>query len=388
MSKPILGGIYMNETSNLQRKIRCLHIITRSDWAGGQKVLYSLVRGLKEYYNDEIDVEVACGKENGMLIPELESIEIKVHIVPDLVRELSPVKDLRAYCQLKRIINQGHFDIVHVHSSKAGILGRVAAKRSGVKNIIYTVHGWWPIEQYGGAKQNLFIAVERFAARYCDNIVFLCQKDREKAKIWKIGNEKQHTVIPNAIIPLNFSSKGLLRKELGISENIRIIGNVARLDSPKNPLRFLSIAKEVISKVNDVVFVWIGGSIVEDFYGQKVEKFLRNKQELEGKVFFLPFRKDANELMADFDAFLLTSDSEGMPLAVLEALNFNIPVISTDVGCISEIVDNVAKTDEELVEKIIETLSHQKPYMYEKRFEYDDFIAKYVKLYKGANEWK
>lgn len=127
---------------------RVLQIITRSDWAGGQKVLHALVYGLVKYHPDEFQVEVACGKENGMLIPELKKLGIRVHVIPDLVREISPIRDLKAFFQIKKLIKNNKYDLVHVHSSKAGFLGRMAAKFSGVPKIIYTVHGWWPIEQY------------------------------------------------------------------------------------------------------------------------------------------------------------------------------------------------------------------------------------------------
>jgi len=373
----------MNEASTLPRKIRCLQIITRSDWAGGQKVVYALVKGLNDRYKNEIEIEVACGKENGILIKELEDIGIKVHVVPDLVREISLAKDLKAYFELKKIIKQGNFNVVHLHSSKAGILGRIAAKKCMISNIIYTVHGWWSLEQYRGLKQSLLVFAERFAAKYCDKIVFLCQREKEKAKIWKIGNEKQYVVIPNAIIPIENLVRGQLRVELGIPKNVKIVGNVARLDPPKNPIRFLSIAKEVISKLNDVVFVWIGGSIVDDFYGQKVEEFLKINKELQDRVFFLPFRKDAVELMADFDIFLLTSDSEGMPLSVLEARSLRIPVVSTNVGCVSEIIEMVGKSDSDIVNLVEETLV-DKDGLFASMIEqnYNAFIDQYFRLYK------
>ena len=373
----------MSEASTLPRKIRCLQIITRSDWAGGQKVLYALVKGLNDRYKNEIEIEVACGKENGILIKELEDIGIKVHVVPDLVREISLAKDLKAYFELKKIIKQGNFNVVHLHSSKAGILGRIAAKKCMISNIIYTVHGWWSLEQYRGLKQSLLVFAERFAAKYCDKIVFLCQREKEKAKIWKIGNEKQYVVIPNAIIPIENLVRGQLRVELGIPKNVKIVGNVARLDPPKNPIRFLSIAKEVISKLNDVVFVWIGGSIVDDFYGQKVEEFLKINKELQDRIFFLPFRKDAVKLMADFDIFLLTSDSEGMPLSVLEARSLRIPVVSTNVGCVSEIIEMVGKSDSDIVNLVEETLV-DKDGLFASMIEqnYNAFIDQYFRLYK------
>ena len=318
-------------------KKRMLQLITRSDWAGGQKVLYTLVYGLLKYYPDEFEIEVACGKENGMLIPELEKLGVKVHIIPNLVREISPLKDLKAFFEIKKLIKNGKYDIVHVHSSKAGLLGRIAARLSKVPRIIYTVHGWWPIEQYNGIKRKIFILAERFGAKFCDKIVLLCKRDMEKATIWKIGKQEQYEIIPNAVLPIENIQKGKLRKELGIPENIKIIGNVARLDPPKNPLRFLEIAKLILQERKDVVFVWIGGSVVEDSYGKQVEQWLLENPEESKNIHFLPFRKDAIELMADFDILLLTSDAEGMPLVVLEAQNLGIPVVSTDVGCLKEI---------------------------------------------------
>jgi len=318
---------------------RVLQIITRSDWAGGQKVLYSIVYGLKKYYLDEFEVEVACGSENGMLIPELEKIGVKVHVIENLVREISPLKDIKAFLEIRKLIKNGNYDIVHLHSSKAGFLGRIAAKTLKVPLVVYTVHGWWPIEQYKGLKRKFFVLLERFAAKYCDKIVLLCKRDLQKAKRWKIGKEHQYVIIPNAIVPPPTVEKGLLRKELGIPEEVKIVGNVARLDPQKNPFRFLEVAKMVTQKRSDVVFVWIGGSVVEDTYGKKVQQWLEQNTQMKEKVYFLPFRKDAVKLMADFDVFLLTSDAEGMPLVVLEALSQGIPVVSTDVGCIGEMIE-------------------------------------------------
>lgn len=331
-------------------KKRVLQIITRSDWTGAQKVLYGLVYGLKQFYPDEFEVEVACGPHNGMLIQELEKLNVKVHVVKDLVREIDPWKDLKAYFQLKQLIRQGKYDVVHLHSSKAGFLGRIAAKRCKVPMIVYTVHGWWPVEQYKGLKRKFIVLLERFAARYCDKIVLLCQRDLQKAKGWKIGKDHQHVVIPNAIIPEAPAQKGALRKELGIPESVKIVGNVARLDPPKNPIRFLEVAKLVLQERSDVVFVWIGASVVDDAYSKKVQQWLEGNPQVKEKVYFLPFRKDAVKLMADFDVLLLTSDAEGMPLVVLEALSQGVPVVSTDVGCVGEMIEKhfVGNSPEEL----------------------------------------
>ncbi|WP_448377109.1 glycosyltransferase family 4 protein [Fervidobacterium sp.] len=368
-------------------KKRVLQVITRSDWAGGQKVLYALVYGLKQYYPDEFEIEVACGKYDGTLIPELQKLGIKVHIVEDLVREISPVKDIKAFFQLRKIIKQGKYNIVHLHSSKAGVLGRIAAKLSGVPIVVYTVHGWWGTEQYKGIKRKLFIYAERIAAKFCDKIVFLCKRELDKAKSWKIGKESQYEIIPNAIVPIVEVQKGKLRKELGIDDSVKIIGNVARLDPPKNPMRFLEIAKLVLSERDDVVFLWIGGSVVDDYYGKEVQKWLEDNSHLKEKIYFLPFRKDAIQLMADFDVFLLTSDSEGMPLVVLEALALGVPVISTDVGCVNETIssENIAVETQELANKTIQRLKNIFSFkigVTRHANHFDGFILYYKKIYK------
>ncbi|QIV77631.1 glycosyltransferase [Fervidobacterium pennivorans] len=368
-------------------KKRVLQVITRSDWAGGQKVLYSLVYGFKHYYPDEFEIEVACGKYDGTLIPKLQKLGIKVHIVEDLVREISPIKDIKAFLQLRKIIKQGKYDVVHLHSSKAGFLGRVAAKLSGVPVVVYTVHGWWGIEQYKGIKRKLFILAERIAAKFCDKIVFLCKRELDKARSWKIGKESQYKIIANAIVPIENIQKGQLRKELGIPDSVKIIGNVARLDPQKNPIRFLEIAKLVLSERDDVVFVWIGGSVVDDYYGKEVQKWLEDNSHLKEKIYFLPFREDAIQLMADFDVLLLTSDSEGMPLVVLEALSLGVPVVSTDVGCVNETIssENIAVETQELANKTIQRLKNIfsfKVGVTRHANHFDGFILSYKKIYK------
>jgi glycosyltransferase involved in cell wall biosynthesis len=367
------------------RKIRCLQVLTRSDWAGAQKVVYNLIYGIKEKYSDIIEVEVACGKENGLLINELKRLGVVVHIVPDLVREISPIKDLKAFFELLKIIKEGKYDVVHLHMSKVRVLGGLAAKLSGVKGIYATVHGWWHIEQYSGLKRSFLILAERFAAIFFDKIVLLCHRDLLKAKKWKIGKDSQYVIIPNALIPQPPAPKGKLRKELGIPENVKIVGNVARLDRQKNPMRFLQVAERVVQEMDDVIFVWIGGSIVEDFYARQVQQYLDERPWLKEKVKILGFRKDAIELMADFDVFLLTSDNEGMPLVLLEALNQGIPVVSTDVGCVEETISNqgfISRATEEMISSVLNILRRSNSISNNKSLNmFSQFLTSYVKLY-------
>jgi glycosyltransferase involved in cell wall biosynthesis len=139
----------------------------------------------------------------------------------------------------------------------------------------------------------------------------------------------------------------------------------------------------------DVVFVWIGGSVVDDYYGKEVQKWLEDNSHLKEKVYFLPFRKDAVQLMADFDILLLTSDSEGMPLVVLEAQSLGVPVVSTDVGCVGEMLEpgRVQKTTEGILKALESALaaSNFKTHV-AKHDEVSKFVACYLQLYNTKNK--
>jgi len=164
---------------------------------------------------------------------------------------------------------------------------------------------------------------------------------------------------------------------------VKIVGNVARLDPQKNPIRFLEVAKSVLRERNDVVFVWIGANVVDDVYGEKVRRWLKENPQVKEKVHFLPFRKDAVKLMADFDVLLLTSDAEGMPLVVLEALNQGVPVVSTDVGCVREMIGDelVAKGQDDLSLILLNALRFEKNTRSAFKKDYQIFVSAYKALY-------
>ncbi len=357
---------------------KVLQLVTRSDWAGAQKVLYTIAYGLK----DKFDIEVAYGQGDGRLVKKLDELGVKHHFIKHLKREVSFFDDIKALHEIYSLIRKRKYDVVHLHSSKAGFLGRIAAKLAGVNKIIYTIHGFWGIEQYSELKKKIFIMAERFAAKFTDKIVLLCEREKERAKKYNIGKESQYVIIPNVVIPEEPYPKGTLRKELEIPDNVKIVGNIARLDRPKNPMRFLKVATEVLKKRDDVVFVWIGGSLVEDYYSRKVSEYIEAHSEIKEKVFFLGFREDASKLMTDFDVFLLTSDYEGMPLVILEALNNNVPVVSTDVGCTSYLTNCSTNDVHLMISYILQVLEGEKLCRQTKGTSHvRKFLSKYLRLY-------
>ncbi len=343
-----------------------------------------MVYGLRKYFPREFEVEVAAGVGDGRLERKIRDLGIRYHHVPHLVREVKPFYDILALFELVRLMKENKYDVVHLHSSKAAALGRIAAKLAGVKKVVYTIHGFWGIEQYKGWKRYAVVCTEKLLSKLTDRIVLLCERDLEKAKRYGIGNPRQYVIIPNTVILEHKPIPGSLRKELGIPENVKIVGNIARLDKPKNPLRFLRIASEILKVRDDVVFVWIGGAVVNDGTKEEVEEFLERETLLREKVYFMDFREDATKFLGDFDVFLLTSDSEGMPLVVLEALKAGVPVISTDVGCVREMIgeNSVSSSEERLVELLLESLDQPKR-AETKITNYEDFINSYERLFRS-----
>lgn len=317
--------------------MKILHLITRSDWAGAQKILFTIVKGIKNNYSEKIIIEVATGTE-GPMVNYLQNIGIHVHIIPDIVHSINPGKDIKAFLSIRKLLDHGKYDILHLHSSKAATLGAIAAKTVCKKVVsVRTLHGFWPQCPEYGIKGSLFLQIEKVVASLLDQLVFVCEKDLKKAEKWNVGRKDRHSLVYNAIEPPE-PCRGKLRKELNIDKGIKIIGNVARFDKPKNPFIFLDVAKKVLRQKQDVEFVWIGDSTQNTIIRKDLVKMVDHQPLLKNKVHFIGFRENAANLMSDFDILLFTSDSEGMPLVILEAQAHGIPIASTDVGGIAEII--------------------------------------------------
>lgn len=311
-------------------KIRVLQVITKGDWAGAQRIVYEIGKYIKENRNNEIDIEVAVG-DNGLLIHKLSELGIKVYVLNYLQREINPYIDYKGYREMKRLIFEGKYDVVHCHSTKAGILGRLAAKKLRVDKVIYTVHGFWPIFQYKGLKRNIAIMIERFMVRRTTHMIFISKSDIEIARLLKMYNQKTSNLIYNSIT-LPGVVEGSLRSELNLDGDIRVIGNISRVGEQKNPIRFVQIANEYLKQYSDnnTVFVWIGDGPLTDEVNHLIGEYGITK-----KVLFMGFRDQAERYMADFNLLFMTSNWEGVPITILEAIGLNIPILSADrvFGC-------------------------------------------------------
>lgn len=310
-------------------KIKILQVIRPA--AGGMKEhVLSIIKGIdKNVY----EIVAAC-PEDSPIFQELTELGIKVYPV-NIKGELSLKGDWQSIKSLKKIIIEEKIDLVHSHGSKAGLVARIAAKRAGVKNV-FTVHGTIFHEHFSNTKKAVFAIVEKYLANITDKIITVSQSLKEDIIRLENVQDDKITVIYNGIPTQKFNiqlDKNEKRKELGLNTKGKVIVTVARL-APQKGLNYLLEAIKLIPQENrDLQLVIVGdGPLRKELEGQAKELCLTEY------VKFLGHRKDVPEILAAADIFVLSSITEGLPLIVLEAMSANLPIVSTIVGGIPEII--------------------------------------------------
>lgn len=330
----------MNDMSFDQgrRKIRVCHIITKMVFGGASIGTLRLVQKLS---SREFESTIICGEQSsneGDLLSNAADGGFETIIVPELVREIDPLIDLRAFYALVRVFKRKKFDIVHAHGSKAGAIGRLAASVCGVPIILYTVHGWG-LKAGGLMVRVIFRTIERALARASTALLFQTESDKNEADQFEIGENSQYYLIGNGIDLRPFENYDVkaakrIRRDLGL-ENKQVIGTVGRVSAQKNPTGFFNIARQIVEKNKKAVFIFAGGGEMLD----KMRKLVKEAR-LERSVLFLGVRNDIPELVANFDVFILPSLWEGMPRSIIEAMVLAKPVIAYDIAGIREIVND------------------------------------------------
>lgn len=300
-----------------------LYIITNGDLGGAQIHLLQLIRNLPANYH----VAVIIG-DTGWLYQELQKQGIKVYYVRTLVREISPVKDTLALLTLRRIIDEVKPDIVHCHSSKAGFLGRIAAKVCHIP-AVFTAHGWAFTEGVNSSKRLIYKILENMAAKWTEKIICVSEYDRQLGLKAISNGDRKLVTIHNGIVYL---PKWGIEQDRITSGRVRLI-MVARFSSPKDQtllLKALSILKTEGFRFET--------TLVGDGPSLEPTKMLASELGVKEDVYFAGARSDVDDLLVKQDIFVLTSNWEGFPISILEAMRQGLPVISSDVGGVNEAV--------------------------------------------------
>jgi glycosyltransferase involved in cell wall biosynthesis len=315
--------------------ISILHIITRLDRGGSSSVVLELARHLR---GDGARTGIVIGRT---IDPQVDLNEYSLETgmeffsAPHLVREISPFTDLRAAIELFNHIRMFRPDIVHTHTSKAGILGRFAARIAGVRRIVHTPHGHIFYGYFGPLKTRCFIQTERLAAEITGRIVTLTRKGMDDHLGVGIGRPEQYRIIPSGIDISRYKSadRAKVREETGYSP-FRVIGWAGRLTPIKNCAAFLHAAACISRQDSATRFLVAGDGEERDMLHG-----LAHSLGLHSKVAFLGDRRDMPDVLAAMDVFVLCSRNEGFGRVLVEAMASGVPVVSTDVGGAAEVLD-------------------------------------------------
>lgn len=290
-------------------------------------------------------VHVACA--NGPYVASL--IQAGFNMKPiEMVRRVSPIANLKSLLELYRLMRQEQYDIVHVHTFSAAVIGRIAARLAQVPLIFYTFRGFVFHQHSSWLTKGLNIFLERFCGKSTDFFFSQSKENRQLAIEYKIINSKQSLIIGNGVPIDEFMDNPVcsaevvcsVRKELGISSSATVIGMVSRLVEEKGVMEFFEAAVKVSQLYPQAVFLVVGDTLSSDRTG--IARQLREIVEQNGlnsKFFFPGFRSDVARFYKAMDIFVLPSYREGMPRSILEAMASSKPVVATDIpGCREEVV--------------------------------------------------
>lgn len=307
---------------------KILYLVTQSEWGGAGRYAFDLAN---EFKSRGYQVAIAAGG-NEELFKKSRQNSILVYQLKSLVRAINLFKDIAAYFEIKKILKEFQPDILHLNSSKAGVLGAIAGRQAGVKKIIYTVHGFVFNEPMPKPKKLFYLWAEKFSAQYKDKLLCVSDFDRQTGLKYKIAQADKLITINNGIQPLSFLEAEAAKTELNLPKDKIIIGTVANLYPTKGLDYLISAAKIVTEKFPDAIFRIIGFGQLEKELNEKISKLnLKNN-------FFIEKKDDAYRFLKAFDIFVLPSVKEGFPFAVLEAMQAELPIIATKVGGIPEII--------------------------------------------------
>jgi glycosyltransferase involved in cell wall biosynthesis len=293
-----------------------LYLITKAERGGAQSHVLELLKATRGRGARPV---LACGDE-GFLTGAARGLGIDVHRIANLVHPVRPAKDLAAVAEVTRLLRRLQPDLIHCHSSKAGLVGRLAAWRAGVP-AVFTAHGWEFAPGLSPLRRAMVWPAEWVAARCSARIITVSERDRRLAVAARVARPDRLATVHNGIpdVPRQAAP--------GSPGTVEFV-TVARLASPKDPYTLLRALRAVRG---DWRLTFAGG-------GPDLPRVRALAQELaiDARVRFLGETDDVAGLLARSGVFVLTSHKEGFPITVLEAMRAGLPVVASDVGGVAE----------------------------------------------------
>jgi len=324
---------------------KIIHIITRLDKGGSAQNTLLTCLALCERY--EIILVHGLSLESQMTDWEKQSVDsgikeaekrgVKVIGIPSLVRSIDPGQDVWGFFSLWRLMIKEKPAIVHTHTSKAGILGRWAAKMAGVPIIVHTPHGHVFYGHFGPLGSRFFLLVERLMASITDRIVALTEAERRDYIGFSVSNPDKIVTIHSGVEIDRYTKAEVKiedkKRSVGLNPKGLVVGTVGWLLPIKGPMHLLNAMADVWQSHPEIRLVFVGkGELEEEL---RAEAF---RMEVSERVILLGWRADIPEIMQILDIFVLPSLNEGMGRVLVEAMAAGKPIVASSVGGILDLV--------------------------------------------------
>jgi len=290
------------------------------------------------------EVHVACSP--GRHLDVLADRGIPIHPIP-IARRIAPLRNAISLIRLARLMRRERFDLVHVHTPVAAALGRIAARITGVRHVVYTAHGFYFHDRMAPWKRRLVVWIERWLGRCCTDLLFTqSAEDAETAVHEKIVPRERVVWIGNGVdlgrhaAPPNPE----VRRSLDLETDHLVVGFVGRLVREKGIVELFEAMACVHDALPHARLLIVGDTLASDRDRKAISMLhhVLERHHLQGAIRFAGFREDIPDLLAAMDVFVLPSHREGMPRTILEAMATGVPVVATDIrGCREEVVDGV-----------------------------------------------
>jgi glycosyltransferase involved in cell wall biosynthesis len=314
-------------------RIRVMHAITLLELGGAQRNTLDTVARLDR---SRFEVALACGV-GAELFGEARALpDVRLFPLPHLLREVRPATEVAAVGELRAAIHAFRPDVVHTHSSKAGVLGRLAARRERVPVVIHSIHGFGFGPHQAAPVRWTFLAAERLAARWTDHFVAVSRRNLEEGVRLGLFEENRASVIRSGIALDAFrahSGGAAVRRELGVPVGAPLVLQVACFKPQKAPERFVALAAALAPRFPDAHFVLAGDGELRPV----LEKLCR-RAGLERHLHLPGWRRDVPALLDAATVVTLTSRFEGLPRVLVEALSAGVPVAAMAVDGVDEVV--------------------------------------------------
>jgi glycosyltransferase involved in cell wall biosynthesis len=310
--------------------MRVLYVV-ESTIAGVRTHVQNLATGLDRH---RFQVVVACPLRRQQSFGDDQFVSYLtragISVVPVAMRRtIDLAGDLAALRQLIGLMRRERFDLIHLHSSKAGFLGRLAARSVAGTPVVYSPHGLFFLADHTRAKRRFYLALEQFAAHLCDRVIATSPSERATIIEHRIAPPHKVVCIEYGIAVDQLPSAAECaerRRALGMPLDAPLIGTVARIAAQKNPQLFVDAAARVLQQLPDAHMIWCGDGEL------RAEAEARAQANgIADHCHFLGHREDAAAVLATFDLFWLTSDYESFGMATAEAMALERPVVATDV---------------------------------------------------------